>query len=287
MKKSFLILIQFLTFTFSIFSFDWPQKEIASDSFFTYFGQFRGGLLSPSLVFTGTQEINAASSGYVTLVLSEHDEETQMFESTLGNALFVSHKNELLTVYGNLSSENIENLYELKEVNEGDFISVAGISGWQEGSGLLEFQVVDCISKSFVNPRVLFPRFGNEQAINFSTVYAVDKNGKTYNLNNQKYIPANSYLIYRDRQNQAMPYKTSILVNGAIESSVSYDSLVSKDGVLSTAGNKNYSSKIVYPDENKHLLGEISLSKGKNKITIVLTDLLGKENSKTFNIESW
>ena len=50
MKK---LLFLFLTLAGSLaaFSFDWPQKEIASNSFHSYFGQLRGGTLGNSIVF--------------------------------------------------------------------------------------------------------------------------------------------------------------------------------------------------------------------------------------------
>ena len=41
-------------------AFDWPQTEIESASFYSYFGQLRGGTISSSLVFTESADIKAA-----------------------------------------------------------------------------------------------------------------------------------------------------------------------------------------------------------------------------------
>ena len=56
--KKILLSLTFFACLFSLTAFDWPQNEIASDSFSVYYGQLRGGLLSPSLVFSGSEEID-------------------------------------------------------------------------------------------------------------------------------------------------------------------------------------------------------------------------------------
>ena len=55
---------------FFAFGFDWPQEEIMSDTFFTYFAHTRGGVINPSLIFSDSGEIKTSSKGTVTAVLS-------------------------------------------------------------------------------------------------------------------------------------------------------------------------------------------------------------------------
>ena len=43
--------------TLSLFAFDWPQNEILSDSFYSYFAQFRGGTIGTSLIFSESEEV--------------------------------------------------------------------------------------------------------------------------------------------------------------------------------------------------------------------------------------
>ena len=52
----------FIFSTLSLSAFDWPQKEIMSDTFYTYFGQLRGGLTSPSLVFSSSTDIKTSDA---------------------------------------------------------------------------------------------------------------------------------------------------------------------------------------------------------------------------------
>ena len=56
---------------------------------------------------------------------------------------------------------------------------------------------------------------------------------------------------------------------------------------LSTNGKQKYSTNIIYPNKQKQMLGEISLPKGKNRITIVIADILGKEKSLTYSIDAY
>ena len=270
-----------------VFSFDWPQKEIKSDSFHTYFGQKRGGQISPSLVFTESDIIKTSGEGYVTAVLSEHDEESGLFESTLGNAVITVHKDSLMTVYANLSSEEQEERYKLTKVTDGQPLGTCGISGWQEGNALLEFQVIDLKAKTLVNPRVLMPRFGNELPLTITNVTAVKKNGTIFDLNTQKHLASGTYLIYRDRQPKAMPYKSTVLINGAEADSLTWDTLIQKDGKICTQGRKNYPYSLIYPDKSRQLVAEVNIPKGRNKISLVLKDILGKEKTLTYTIDAF
>lgn len=288
MKKKCTLLFSSLFFmASSSFSFDWPQSEIQSDSFHTYFAQERGGLLSPSLIFSGSDEIKATDKGKVTVVLSEHEQEPDMFESTLGNAVIVAHNDNLLTVYANLSFEGQKERYSLSTVETGTSFGVCGLSGWQQGSSLLEFQVIDTKAKAYVNPRLLMPRFGEEPVLSIANVTAQNKKGTDYDFNKTSRIPSGTYRIYMDRQNSSMHYKSILLINGAIADTIKYDTLVEQKGKLCTDGKKFYTSKEIFLDNKKTLLGEITLPKGKNKITVVVSDILGKEKSLTYNIDSY
>lgn len=284
MKKTLAFALTLLT-SFLTFAFDWPQNEIMSDTFFTYFAQLRGSLLSPSLVFSGSTEIKTAEKGYVTMVLSEHDDEPFLFESTLGNAVIEIHEDNLLTVYANLDLQGQEERYLLNAVERATPLGECGNSGWQERNALLEFQVIDLSAKTLVNPRILMPRFGNEHPLNLSNISAVNKKGAVFDFNSQKRLASGTYLLYADRQEKAMPYKTTVLVNGALADTITYDTMVQIDGRLCTAGKKNYPASVVYPDSKKQLLAEISIPKGKTRITIVMSDILGKEKSLTYTLE--
>ncbi|MBO6218299.1 MAG: M23 family metallopeptidase [Treponema sp.] len=262
--------------TLSLFAFDWPQNEILSDSFYSYFAQFRGGTIGTSLIFSESEEVKASDDGQVLAVISEHDED-ELFESTLGNAVILEHKDDLITVYANLDSENLPNLLGLRRVSKGTSFGTTGTSSWQEGEGCLEFQVLDTKNKTYVNPRILMPRIGKELALTIKNVVAVNKKGTIYDLGTVKTMPSGVYQLYREKQEVAMPYKTTVYVNGVIAESLSYDTLSEKNGKITVIGKKNYDVNAMYPDKERQFLGEITLPKGKTQIMVIVADILGKE----------
>lgn len=284
MKKLILGLCATLTFSL-IFSFDWPQNEILSDSFYSYFAQLRGGTIGTSLVFSESKEVKAADSGRILAIISEHDED-ELFESTLGNAAILAHKDDLITVYANLDAENLEELYKLTDVATGTSFGTTGTSSWQQGEGCLEFQVIDTKNKTYINPRILMPRIGKELPLTIKNTVAINKKGTSYDLGTVKTMPAGVYQLYRERQDIAMPYKTTVYVNGAVSESLSYDTLSEKNGRISVVGKKNYDVSVVYPDSEKQFLGEITLPKGKDSIMVIVSDILGKEKQIVYTVEA-
>ncbi|MBR4374904.1 MAG: peptidoglycan DD-metalloendopeptidase family protein [Treponema sp.] len=265
------------------FAFDWPQNEIMSDSFFSYFAQLRGGRISPSLVFSNTEAVKAADNGRILALITEHPE-GDLFESTLGNAVIISHEDDMLSVYGNL--DDVSELHSRYEVSAGDHLGESSLSGWQEGDSCLEFQVIDLKSKCFINPRVLMPRIGNELEIVLHNVSAVNKAGISYALSSVQTLNAGSYLIYNERQDVAVPYKTSIFINGVTVENIFYDSLYDVDGKLNLKGRDMHSLSSVYPDDKRSLLGEVVIPRGHNELTVVASDILGKEYQATYVFEA-
>ena len=287
MKKSYGLLAAVSCICAAGFAFDWPQNAIQSDSFYSYFGQLRGETVNASLIFTDSEEIKAAESGKVLAIIGEHSEESDLFESTLGNAIILAHKDNLLTVYANLDRETQEERYAYKDVETGTSFGTCGNSGWQQGQANLEFQVIDTKNKAFINPRILMPRVGKELDLTLQNITAVSKKGNDYSLGINKRFPAGSYYLYRKRQEIAMPYRSTIFVNGAAVETISYDMLVQSNGKLCAAGNAFYPVELLYPDANRHLLAEVSLPKGHNVISLIITDILGKEKTLTYSMDAY
>lgn len=131
------------------------------------------------------------------------------------------------------------------------------------------------------------PRFGKEPALEIKDVSIMDRKGDEFKLNSQKRLQSGTYYIYFARQSNTMPYRTTVLVNGAEADSITYDTLIQKDGKLCTSGRRNYPASLVYPDEKKQLAAEISIPKGKSRISIVMRDILGNEVSLSYSVEAF
>ena len=109
MKKNKIFILIFVS-VFTVFqaaAFDWPQDSVTKDSFTSYFGQNRGKILSTSVIFSEPAEIKASEDGYILAILTENDDDSEFFPSTLGTAVILAHEDNLLSVYGNIDKETL------------------------------------------------------------------------------------------------------------------------------------------------------------------------------------
>lgn len=271
------------------YAFDWPQEQqVQSNSFHSYFGQLRGGTISSSLVFSAPSEIKAADSGRVCAVIKEYSDDTDFFPSTLGNAVIISHSDNLLTVYGNINKESLPaELNEIKEIEAGANLGTSGNSGWQQEHSALEFQVIDTKNNTAINPRILMPRIGKEPALYPSGIVLQNRSGKSYRIAEQPTIPAGFYRVYQRREPSAMPYKTHISVNGEIADRITYD-ILRQDGTCTcVSGKRNYPKDTLYPTTELMLAGEVNFTKGKNTMQLTLSDIQGKESTATYYLTNY
>lgn len=283
MKKLYsLLIVSFISS--SIFAFDWPQEKIVqADQFYSYFGQLRGDTISNSLIFSEPSEIKAADDGKIVIFLSDYDEATDFFPSTLGNAVIIAHQDKILTVYANIDSESVnKEIFTADSVQTGFKLGMSGNSAWQQGKSSLEFQVIDTKDNTSINPRLLMPRIGKELPLYYNEIYLQDKNGRNFNIQAQNILPKGIYKIYKKRQSSAVPYRTRVAINGATEDNLSYDLLRQDDGQICVSGKKNYPKNILYPNNDLMLLGEANLPKGKIALQLTLFDILGKETPATY-----
>lgn len=283
MKKLYsLLIVSFISS--AIFAFDWPQEKIVqADQFYSYFGQLRGDTISNSLIFSEPSEIKVADDGKIVIFLSDYDEATDFFPSTLGNAVIIAHQDKILTVYANIDSESVnKEIFTADSVQTGFKLGMSGNSAWQQGKSSLEFQVIDTKDNTSINPRLLMPRIGKELPLYYNEIYLQDKNGRNFNIQAQNALPKGIYKIYKKRQSSAVPYRTRVAINGATEDNLSYDLLRQDDGQICVSGKKNYPKNILYPNNDLMLLGEANLPKGKIALQLTLFDILGKETPATY-----
>lgn len=271
----------------ALYSFDWPQKETESDSFYSYFGQLRGGTISSSLIFRDASDVKACEKGIVSVVIMDHSDDFGWFDSALGNTIIIAHKDQLETVYANLDSDAIPKKFisSTQEVKSGESLGQSGMSGWQEGESCLEFKVVDTKNATAVNPRILMPRIGRELPLISGQITLADKNGTYHNLLNERKLPSGFYSVYRQRQEIAVPAKTIVSVNGATVETISYDTLKEKNGKLGAEGNAHYAKSSIYPDGTKQLVANIQFPKGHTTLTITTFNILGQSNSISYNLD--
>ena len=284
MKKIFLFTI-ILFANFFAFCFDWPQEEVTKDSFNSYFGQNRGGILSTSVIFSEPEEVKTAEDGYITAILTENTDDSDFFPSTLGTAVILAHNDELVSVYGNLDAETLTlNNENEHTIDGGAIIASSGTSGYQEAHGNLEFKIIDAKNKSAINPFVLMPRAEEEVALTLSGIIIVNKNNDYYDINTYKTYSSGLYKVYFKRNPVACPYKTSVSINGVIVDQLSYDMITQENNKLCIIGKKKYTDADIFPNESLQLLGEVMFTPGRATLGLSISDMLGNVKQLNYNI---
>lgn len=285
-----LLTLTILTFLIllPLIAFEWPQENIQSNKINTFFGQKRSQTISNSITLAESQMVEAAEDGEISIIITEHDDGFNWFESPLGTSLVVNHEDDLISVYGNLDTDNLNpEILKSREIKKGTNISTTGNSGWQEDNSFLEFQVIDAKNKNYVNPLILMPRLQMKEQLTLSKVQLKNKFGKYYDLETQTQIPSGIYKIYKNRQKLAIPYKISIAVNGIETEEITFNTLQITENDLGIEGRQLYSMADIYPNDKIMMIGEIYLPNGKNTLRIIQTDFNGKENSKSFTISTY
>jgi hypothetical protein len=120
--------------------------------------------------------------------------------------------------------------------------------------------------------------------LSVSNIIIKNKNGVAYEMQYAKAFMAGTYKIYFKRNEVAMPFKTSILINGEQTDEISYTSLNQEDGKCNVTGKRNYSNAEIYPDEKLMLAGEAVLKQGKATISLIFTDIKGSSRQINYNV---
>lgn len=266
-------------------AFQWPQEGVTEKSFTAVFGQLRGQNFSSSLVFAEPAEISAIESGTVVAVLGGSDSEMGWLHSPLGNAVIIAHDDGLLSVYGNLTQVAVED--STSQVAKGTKLGTSGSSGWQSGQSSLELQIIDTEQDTTINPRLLMPRFQQELPISLYGITAIGRNGETLELRTRKSLPSGTYKLYRGREQEFFPHVTSVAVNGAAVETITFDTLTRAGRRLAVAGRRTYNATETYPTADKQFLAEITLSQGRNTLSVTVVDINGKEYTASYTLEVW
>lgn len=266
-------------------AFEWPQEGVTEQSFTTVFGQLRGQHFSSSLVFAQPAEISAIASGTIIAVLGGSDSEMGWLHSPLGNAVIIAHDDGLLSVYGNLTQVEVNE--STPQVAVGTKLGTSGGSGWQSGQSSLELQIIDTEQDTAINPRLLMPRLPQELPISLYGITAIGRNGETLELRTRKSLPSGTYKLYRGREQEFFPHVTSVAVNGAAVETITFDTLTRAGRRLAVAGRRPYNATETYPTTDKQFLAEITLTKGRNTLSVTVADINGKEYTASYTLEVW
>ena len=289
MKKYLSIFCIFLMFFTAapLFGVEWPQESYTNSDFISYFGQNISGRISTSVIFSEPAEVKAIKDGKILIVMSDISDDSDFFPSTLGNTVILCHDDDLISVYANLDGETTLQTVESKtELKEGEIIGETGNSGWQKNRSNLEFQIIDLQNSNAINPKILLPRSENEIDYTITGVMLENKEGKLFDIRESKTYSSGLYKIYQIRNKIAVPYKTTITMNGVVVDEIAFDTIGQENGKLYITGEKKnkYNAQELYPDDTLILLGEAMLTPGRSTLGLTVQSFLGKVKQQSYVI---
>ena len=298
MKKIITLTAAFFAMLFTVNAVEWPVEDKAPDAIISYFGQNVGGNISKSIIFAKPKptqdkegniisvehEVKAVKEGKILIVMTELDDDSELFPSALGTSVILAHDDDLISVYSNLESQSVNlNTKNKTTLAEGEVIGNTGNTGWQAVPSSLEFQIIDNQNSAAINPKILLPRTEKETDYSLSGIMLQNKSGTFYDLRESKIFPAGTYKVYHTRNKTAMPYKLTCTINGVIEDEIFFDTITYQNGKLYLSGKeKRYNSEVLYADENLLLTGELTLTPGKSTLGITAETFLGKQKQLNY-----
>ncbi|MGI5173574.1 M23 family metallopeptidase [Treponema sp. OMZ 840] len=277
--KSVFVFAAVLLYIIPLYAFNWPQL---ADNIAVFFTQKHADTFNRGLIFNKPGEVKAADKGDILITLKSDIEAAGWFPSTLGNAVIISHKNHILTVYGGLEKNSADDGSGSVEAEA--LIGISGNSGWKQGEESLQFQVIDTKIKAAINPLILMNSAAAAKPFSIKNIRIKKKNDNPITLTNGMHINGGTYTVFTDIVPGTMPYTTGVSVNGNLIEKTDYTALKTYLGTLCIQGDKHYDLPTLYPDTKTLRLAEIVLSKGKNTIDISVKDIGMKETSFHINI---
>ena len=274
---------------FGAAAFSWPTSGLDSSKSVFTFSQNRKGRFCQSLLFEGAQDAKAADKGKIIAVIGERPGDGDWFEPALGNALIVRHEDSLISVYGNLSKESASALSKKRHVEDEEALGQTGTSAWSESGeeGGLEFQIADCASRTFINPMILMPRTIRPPKIALDGLAIENQFGRIYNLSSLRSVPAGVYKVYKKRQKDVNVYKSEVYVNGSELEKITKETIRMEDGRLALRGQRTYTSKDFYPNDELEFLGRVLLPHGSDTITIVAANIYDGSTTANFSLSAF
>lgn len=288
-KSIFFSVAAFGLLAFNAGAFDWPAKNFDTNQNILTFAQNREGAFNTSLIFENAQGALATDTGKIIGVITEHQGDGDWFESPLGNALVISHDDELISIYGNLDYKSALDLTQKSGVSAEEYLGATGASSWSKNPDdpSLEFQIADTNAKAFINPLILMPRVWKQRKITMEGVQIENQFGRSYPIANLRSVPAGIYKVYRKRQSDTVSFTSSVYVNGAEVEKITKDTIKFEDGRLVLSGSQNYTSEDFFPTDDLEFLGRLFLPHGSNTVSINASDFYEKTSGATYVISGY
>jgi hypothetical protein len=282
-KKTFAFLLLFSISCFLAFAFDWPVRE---GRLTANFGGNNGGIPLLGNFFEASGSIFPTDVGELVFI---HDPENPAarIPSPLGSWMAIDHGDNLLGIYGRYQDRSFAPIPSLVET--ATVLAAAGKSGWNEQEGVY-FAIYDRRERRWINPSVMIPNINDTVPPVIRQVELRNVAGTPINPALVQHIPQGLYRIYVDAVDTMdtggdllAPNRITCSVNGAEIGTLSFETLISKNGQRMVYRNGLVEASQIY-DPKGFCLGEIRLTRGQAVLIVEVRDIADNVRSVTFKL---
>jgi len=272
------ILIYFCV-VFSVHALNWPSENAI---LVRNFGSNDRGLPVLGMIFSGGTDVLAAESGEVIFSRKKNDNASRL-PSPLGAWTAIDHRDGLISIYSRYA-EPVHTINET-QVEKQQAIASSGVSGWSTQNGFY-FILFDRRERRWINPSMIITPQKETRPPQIISVDLKNSQGimmQSRNLTQGRYkvivnavggAPLTSNAAFR-----FAPQRIVCLINGTEVSSLNFEAVSARDGVLMVYRNGLVSAKQIYSSLSSFEAAEVFLTRGQVTMEIIVQDISGANRS--------
>ena len=258
----------------------WPSENAA---LVRNFGVNDSGKPVLGMIFEGETEILATGSGEVIFSRTKNDSASRL-PSPLGAWTAVDHGDGLISVYSRYSDRS-DYLRDVTYVEREQPIAVSGTSGWSSRDGFF-YMLFDRRERRWINPAMIITPVLETRPPQILSVSLRDTQGfpvQTGNLVQGRYSVnvniAGGTPPGTPASIQFAPQRIICSVNGAEVSTLNFEAVSARDGVLMVNRNGLVSARQVYANAPAFEAAEVFLTRGLVTLEIIVQDITGNSRN--------
>jgi len=272
------VLIYFCV-VFSVHALNWPSENAV---LVRNFGSNDRGLPVLGMIFSGGTDVLAAESGEIIFSRKKNDNASRL-PSPLGAWTAVDHRDGLISIYSRYA-EPVRPIAET-QVEKQQAIAASGVSGWSTQNGFY-FMLFDRRERRWINPSMIITPQKETRPPQIISVDLKNSQGimmQSRNLTQGRYkVIVNAVggaPLTSNAASRFAPQRIVCLINGTEVSSLNFEAVSARDGVLMVYRNGLVSAKQIYSSLSSFEAAEVFLTRGQVTMEIIVQDISGANRS--------
>jgi murein DD-endopeptidase MepM/ murein hydrolase activator NlpD len=265
---------------FSAHALNWPSENAVLAR---NFGSNDRGLPVLGMIFSEGTDVLAAEKGELLFSRKKNDNASRL-PSPLGAWTAVDHGDGLISIYSRYAEPVIP--VTETQIEKQQIIASSGVSGWSTQNGFY-FMLFDRRERRWINPSMIITPVQETRPPQILSVDLRNAQGimmQSRNLTQGRYkvivnavggLPLAQNAAYR----QYAPQKIVCLINGTEVSSLNFEAVSARDGVLMVYRNGLVPAKQIYSGFPSFEAAEIFLTRGQVNMEIIVQDISGASRS--------